>query len=561
MTVVDDVCGKCGGSGYRKLGSSTLCRACYESTTAKYTTTVIDPDSADGTADGLHYTDVGNARRFTDLHGHEIRFVANWLCWLVWDGRRWARDAGNIRVTELAKDVGRHLWNHVPDATGKSDKKELIAWAKTSDSARGINAMTHLAAGVPSVLVAHDTLDGDNDKLNVANGTLHVWSGHLDPHDPHDLITKLADIQYDANAQCPRWLAFLERVIPDEEVRAFVQRYVGYCLTGRVTEQTIAFLIGPGANGKSVFLNVLRRLLGEYAVVAPRDLLIAQRYEPHPTSIAGLAGARLASAVETEAGSKLSEAKVKELVGGDDLTARRMREDFWQFEPTHKLIVAANYRPTVTGTDSAIWRRIRVIPFEVVIPFEERNPGLLELLALELPGILNWAVEGCKKWWIDGLGLPSAVELATSQYRDEQDIVGQFLAAEGYELGPGRAADAGELQRGFLAWCETNGVDPMGKQRLAQALRGKGLVDARRKKGRVWEGLGRQNDDRNELNLRNTNPTSDGVVTDGDSSHHLSGEHAPACAQERPELSPSVTPSEPDYSDPAVLFGTKKEIR
>jgi phage/plasmid-associated DNA primase len=241
-----------------------------------------------------------------------------------------------------------------------------------------------------------------------------------------------------------------------------------------------------------------------------------------------------------------------------------MREDFWQFVPTHKLIVAANYRPTVTGTDSAIWRRIRVVPFEVVIPFEERNPGLLEQLTTELSGILCWAVEGCKRWWVDGLGLPAAVEAATAQYRDEQDVVGQFLTAEGYESAPShKMVPAGDLQKGLTTWCEANGVEPLSKEQLAMALRGKGFIDIRKHRGRFWTGLTRpKTETSSELDLEGPleNPCSEGGVTQRDAALLFT-----RGARTRTEINQSVRHGTSrslgelnDLPDDDPIFGTRR---
>lgn len=446
-----------------------------------------DPDRAD-TPHGYRYTDAGNARLLADLHGHELRFVTTWGTWLAWDGRRWARDHSNVAATEAAKDVTRTLLRYVDDVPAKR-RLELVRHATASESASRITAMLRLAATLPGIRVDHHQLDADHDRLTLANGTIHLPSGHLEPYDPARLATKLVPITYDPTARSATWETFLERVLPDPDVRDFMQRFAGYCLSGDVSEQILVFLIGLGANGKSVFLSVLRRLLGDYAVVAPRDLLVVQRHEAHPTSTATLHGARVATASELEAGSRLNEAKVKELTGGDDLTARRMGEDFWGFSPTHKLILSANHRPAVSGADEGIWRRIRVVPFEVTIPPDERDPHLTQTLTGELPGILNWALAGHARWRTDGLGLPTAVDLASAAYRAEQDVVGQFLDGYGYRLQPGASVPAGELRKAYENWCEHEGLEPLGSTRWAQALRSRGLVDARRHRGRVWEGL------------------------------------------------------------------------
>lgn len=481
-------CSRCPASASRTLAADALCETCFTNITAKIGNSLpTDPDAAD-TPTGYRYTDAGNARLLADLHGDRLRFVTTWGTWLAWDGKRWCPDHADAQAIEAGKDIARHLLARVPDGT-KSERVELTKHANRSESAAGIAAALRLTATLPTIRLDHHELDADYWRLTVTNGTLDLLTGLLVPHEPAHLITKYVGITFDKYATCPQWLAFLERVLPDPEVRDFVQRAFGYSLTGSVQEQVLFFLIGLGANGKSVLLNVLRQLLGDYAVIAPRDLLLTQRHEPHPTSTAGLFGARVATASEVEAGARLAEAKVKELTGGDDLTARRMREDFWKFTPTHKLWLAANYRPVISGADEGIWRRIRVIPFEVTIPPDERDPGLFDKMKRELPGILTWALNGHRAWREQGLGLPHAVDMATAAYRAEQDVIGQFLDALGYRPQEGASVLAGDLRKRYEQWCESDGLTPLGPQAWAQGLRARGLRDVRRHRGRHWEGL------------------------------------------------------------------------
>jgi len=487
-------CGKCGAPGVKTLSGATFCiKHLDEFTTPLNPAVITDPDYTDTTADGYHYTDAGNSRRFADLHGHEARYVVTWGQWIVWDGRRWATDHGHRLVIEMAKDVPRHLWHQISNTVG-ADRKRLATWASRSEMAPTLKATVELAAGMTGIRTRHDELDTNPWSFNVANGTLHLMTGELLPHDPANLITHISPIHFDRSATCPEWTRFLERVVPDPDVRRYLQRLFGYSLTGHVEEQILPMVIGPGANGKSVLFTILRKLAGEYGTPAPRDLLLAQRHEPHPTSVATLFGKRVATAVETEAGSQLAEAKVKELTGGDELTARRMREDFWSFIPTHQLWLAANHRPVVHGGDSAIWRRIRVIPFEVVIPPAERDPGLLDRLLLELPGILAWAVEGASQWALGGgLGeTPEAVDIATSQYQGEQDVVGQFLDSCSYVVAPGRWTPAGELREDFQRWVQVNGLDTMTTQEFAEAMRSRGCASGKKSEKRVWNGVGKR---------------------------------------------------------------------
>jgi P4 family phage/plasmid primase-like protien len=246
--------------------------------------------------------------------------------------------------------------------------RAMDAFCKASNSEHGLRAMLALARSEPGIPILPGELDGDPWLLNVLNGTIDLRTGTLRPHDREDRITKLADVRFDSEADCPVWIGFLQEVLPDPDLREFVRRLVGYRLTGSTQEHVLPFLFGVGANGKSTFLNTIQSLLGiTYAIKAPADLLLAMRNESHPTELADLFGKRLVCCNEAEDGRRLAESLVKELTGGDKIRARRMREDFWEFSPTHKIWLAANHKPSVRGTDHGIWRRIKLIPFTVTI--------------------------------------------------------------------------------------------------------------------------------------------------------------------------------------------------
>jgi putative DNA primase/helicase len=286
----------------------------------------------------------------------------------------------------------------------------------------------------------------------------------------------------------PTWQAFIERILPDPEVRTFVQRAVGYSLTGSTAEQVLFVAHGDGANGKSTLLRVVGAILGDYATIAPHDLLIQTRHEPHPTGIATLHGARFASAVETEADARLAEAQVKQLTGGDPLTARRMREDWWTFLPTHKLWLAANHRPRITGEDHAIWRRIRLVPFTETIPPAEQDPNLPDKLAAELPGILAWAVEGCLDWQAHGLDAPPAVVAAIADYRLAEDWLHRFTEDRDLAFGEGSIPTAALMDH-YRSWCLDTGERAIGTKAFGAKLRSRGAEPFRTGQGRYWRGI------------------------------------------------------------------------
>lgn len=453
----------------------------------------VPPATEDVGTDGHHFTDLGNAQRLIDLHGERVRYVAGWGLWIVWTGQRYEVDTGDIVISRLAADVARSMFQAAAaDGVDTSTRDKQIRWAKRSESAAAIGAMTKLARSVSGVAIAHDELDTDHHLLNVENGVIDLATGRLLPHSPDRLITKMAPVTYDPEATAPTWHAFLDEVLPDRAVQDYVRRGVGYSLSGDVTEQVLFISTGVGANGKSTFVAPIITMLGDYAVNAPKDLLLATKHEPHPTSMTQLFGARFALAMETEAGAKLAEAQVKQLTGGDQITARRMREDFWTFDPTHKLWLGCNHLPKIHGRDHAIWRRIRVIPFDVVIPADDQDHQLPAKLADELPGILNWALRGHAEWIDHGLETPAAVVTATDNYRTESDWVNRFFADFGYQLTPGFGAiPTSQLREDLEKWCRDEGVS-IGRKQFADALEAVGCVSGKSGSSRYWKGLQRE---------------------------------------------------------------------
>jgi putative DNA primase/helicase len=285
-----------------------------------------------------------------------------------------------------------------------------------------------------------------------------LTTGTCRPQERADLLTRCLAVAYDPAAVCPTWERFLHRIMAgNQNLITFLQRAIGYALTGVIREHVLLILWGTGRNGKSTFLNTIRALLGPYAIKAPSELLMVSTNDRHPTERADLCGKRFVSAIETEQGRKLAEVFVKEATGGDPIRARRMREDFWEFQPTHKVFLATNHKPVITGTDTAIWERIRLVPFAVTIPPEERNPTLPEELEHELPGILAWAVQGCLAWQKQGLGMPEEVQQATAGYRTEMDVLGQFIS-ECCLTGPNYRTKAATLYDAYKAWCDQQGI-------------------------------------------------------------------------------------------------------
>jgi putative DNA primase/helicase len=375
-------------------------------------------------------SDIDNANALLEEHGHEIRFCSQQNVWFVYDGKRWVEDFSSVKVEEFTKStlLVRAI-ELEKEALRQEEPKRRDMRKRSMNLKKGstIQAAVRLARTSPEIQVSPADFDANPMLLCVDNGILNLETCTLERHDPSQLQTKLIPIEYDAEAEAPIFQNFLETSLPDPEVIDFIQTLIGYFLTGKTTEQKVFFFIGNGANGKSVLVRVMRALLGEYAVIAQEDLLVKQKFQSHPASAAELKGARLASCNEVEGAAQISEVKVKQLTGGDTLQARRMKENFFRFEPTHKLLMVANYRPEFHDTDEGIWRRVVLVPFEVVIPTEQRDLQLFEKIEKELSGVLAWAVEGCRRWQKDGLIIPHAVDMATADLRAENDPLQTFL--------------------------------------------------------------------------------------------------------------------------------------
>ena len=370
--------------------------------------------------------------------------------------------------------------------------------------------------------------------LNTPVGTVDLTTGKIKAHERKDKITRITKASCEnLDVTCPRWTLFLREILSgDSETIDFMQRAIGYALTGEIRENVLFIMHGDGANGKTTLVETVMHVLGDYAKSAAPDLLLQRRNESHPTGVADLMGARFVSSVEVDDGRRLNESLVKRLTGRDTIKARFMRQDFFDFIPSHKLFVAVNHRPEIQGTDKGIWRRIRLVPFEVEIPEEQQDPKLLEKLIEEAAGILAWAVRGCLTWQQSGLGLPSAVKEASQVYQAESDVVGRFID-ECCEIDKSYKITKRELYDFYKEWCEKNGERHQTSKKIG------GLIKKRRqfseKRGRVddkivrfWVGLKLADDvfgDEGVLDFGNTIESSDSEGSDAFSEQTLPSAH------------------------------------
>lgn len=435
----------------------------------------------------FNLTDLGNAERFIKHHGEDIRYCYPWGKWLVWAGVRWERDEAG-RIHKLAKETVRSIYGEAAAAEDEDRRKALAKHATASEAEGKIRAMVELAKS--EVPVSPGELDAQPWLLNTPNGTVDLRTGELREHRREDLLTKMTGAEYRPNASAPTWEAFLECVLPSEELRTFVQRGAGYSAGGDTSEQCIFINHGVGNNGKSTFQEAVGEALGDYAMRTPTEMLMVKRGGGVPNDVARLKGSRFVTASETEEGRRLAESLIKDLTGQDTISARFMRGEFFDFRPTHKLWLSTNHKPEIRGTDNAIWRRIRLIPWGVTVPPAERDRKLPEKLRAELPGILAWIVQGYLEWQYEGLKPPEEVRQATREYRAEMDVLAAFVA-DCCERGGNEKAYAGELWKAWQRWCEETGEQAGTQKRFGGRLSERGFLNHRdsRTGRKVWSGL------------------------------------------------------------------------
>jgi putative DNA primase/helicase len=432
------------------------------------------------------YTDLGNATRFVRQHGWGIRYCPAWGKWLLWDDTRWKIDeTGQIEV--LAKQTVRALLREAHNL--KTPDTEALKHAVGCQGAYKIRAFISLAQTEPKIPVTPTDLDCDPYLLNCLNGTLELRTGSLRKHRRTDLLTKLAPIHYERAAPCPRFDRFVARIMGgDTEMVAYLQRCIGYALTGDVSEKALFILVGGGDNGKTTLVEALRHVLGDYAGQILIESLMTRRSEGIPNDIARLKGLRFVTSSEVEQGHKLAEAKVKQITGMGTLQARFLFKEYFEFAPTFKIFMDTNHKPEVRGNDPAIWNRLKVIPFNVSIPPGEKDPQLLEKLKEEAPGILAWAVQGCLDWQQHGLGEPDAVKAATRAHREEMDSVADFVE-ESCERSEGLAETSEALYAAYRDWCARYDEEPVRQRAVGVRLGQLGCTQAKLGGKRGWKGI------------------------------------------------------------------------
>jgi putative DNA primase/helicase len=437
-------------------------------------------------------TDAGNAEALASVFKNEICFNHQRDAWFEWRGawgeHWWAKDnRGSIlqRALNIAR-LRAEAAGHLPE----KEMQEELKWARTSESRTHLEAMVALGKSEPLVSDPGYGWDSKPWLFPVANGVMDLRTGRFRKGDPADKITLHADIVYDRKAKCPLWDKFLLEIFNgDQELIAYVQRAVGYCLTGEISEQCFFVCYGTGANGKSTFLEILRRIVGQYGLNLPFSAFEQQGRSSIPNDIAAVAGKRLVTSLETNEFIQLNEARLKSLTGGDQITARFLFKEFFDFCPTAKFWLACNHLPRVGDDSRGFWRRVHLIPF--LQSFEGREDrGLLGKLTAEAPGILNWALEGCLKWQKEGLRQPPTIKAATDAYRQDSDRLADFIDEYCF-VGPEKRVAASELWSSYALWAsEARERESLDRKGFSRQMEAKGFKKVRVGHHRTWTWVG-----------------------------------------------------------------------
>jgi putative DNA primase/helicase len=441
-------------------------------------------DAASGQADGIsippEFADEGLALRFSERYRDRLRYVAAWGRWLIWDGKVWRFD-DTMRAFDLARGICR-------EAAAECNQARV---ASAIASAKTVAAVERLAKADRRHAASVDQWDFDPWLLNTPAGVVDLRTGMIGPHNPTLYMTKITAVA--PAGDCPLWHKILARITGGNiELQDFLMRVMGYCLTGITREHALFFGYGTGANGKGTFLNTMTAILAGYAAVAPMETFTATPTDRHPTDLAMLRGARLVTAQETQEGRRWAESRIKAMTGGDPISARFMRQDFFTFLPLFKLFIAGNHKPGLRGVDEAMRRRLNLIPFTVTISVADRDVQLADKLKPEMPGILAWAIEGCLLWQRIGLQPPAAVVEATENYMAAEDALSLWIKDRCKLIGYG-GTESSELFADWRKWTLASGEEPGSQKRFSQSLEAKGYAKDPKAKRATFLGIALHN--------------------------------------------------------------------
>lgn len=434
------------------------------------------------------HTDIGNAERFVEDYGCEVRYCASDGRWLIWSGNSWQWDTTEM-VVYFAQATVKEMLAHALGVQDEDKRKASILHAMRSSNMAKIEAMLHLARACPEIAVQAADLDSNPLLFNCENGTFDLGTMKLRSAHPGDMITRSSPVKYDPAAQCPNWTKFLREITNNcQPVTDFLQRAAGYSLCGDVTEHVLFIVWGTGQNGKSTFIEALRHVFGPYAAAADFSTFASGRAMGGARNdIARLARSRLVTASESEKNTELAESLIKQLTGGDTVAARFLYAEAFEFKPMFKLWMFTNYLPKNRGGEG-IWRRVKLIPFGVRIPDDQIDGDLPMKLQAEASGILNWVIEGFAQFRVQGLNTPDEIKNATAGYRMQEDVLGRFIAAC-CSIGPAFTVKARTLYSAFQDWATNIGENVLDERKFAQLVGTSGISGKRTSEGRVWQGI------------------------------------------------------------------------
>ena len=463
-------------------------RACYEPLGEQDVCTLVESIGRYEPAERVpNFTDAGNAELMARKYKGEVMYCTDIKSFLVYDDSRYVKDAEN-KVEWLMKDTLKSWLVQANLDTDEDRRKRTIQHILKSENQNRIKAAVDSLKSEPGMAVGLDQFDRDVWKFNVANGTIDLETGKLLPHNQMDLLMKKSPVLFDPTAECPHWIGFIDSITNgNKELQGFLQEALGYSLTGDTSEQCLFILHGSGANGKSTFIEIAREVLGDYGMQIPVETLLVRKHEGASNDVAALKGTRFATASEAEKGQSLAESKIKQLVAGNDkVSARFLYGEFFEYVPQFKIFLATNWMPKISGTDHGIWRRIRLIPFEVAFIDPKIHPetpinrqqdrSLGAKLRNELPGILNWMLAGCLRWQKEGMSRPQAVTAATESYREENDPVGQFIVEKCEREG---SEAFSIIYDEYIEWAVEIKDRPINRKEFSQRLAAKGFVRER----------------------------------------------------------------------------------
>ncbi len=441
-------------------------------------------------------SDTGNAECLAQLYGDDLRYCHTRKKWLMWDNSHWAIDEGGASHRNMIAVV-RARYRACEQINDLDQRKKAAAWCVGCESTAKLEAALRTAAKLVAFSTTIERWDGDQMVAAAVGATLDLRAGIHRSVRREDYLTMQLGATYDPEASCPRWIQFLDEVFEgNADVIGYIQRAIGYCLTGDTREQKLFLCHGKGANGKSVFLEILTALFGDYAANASFETFDANRRNESSNDLAALRGKRLVTVIETEEGRRLAESRVKSVTGQDRITCRFLYGEYFTYQPTYKIWMAMNHLPQIRGTDKGIWRRVELIPF--LADFEGReDKTLASTLRSELDGILQWAIEGLRQWWQRGLDTPDMVKQATRKYREDSDLVGRWIADRCVVVSNVFLSSAAGWKN-YESWCKEMGEEPKSQNMWSRRMTEKGFQSNPNTSKRGWFGVGLRTDDESE---------------------------------------------------------------